>query len=154
MSKLVGNDAGGYTDRSGHFLQVGPQLFDQGLLAMGTRQQPTVERQWWIERTEEAQALYKLTYKRIYGNHSFGLQLAKRNVNCPAIRADIPEAIPGDVGTFANAHTGMAQQQEDVGRQIVASEQLLLDKLILLCRQGAGYTLRRTRSVLATDQAR
>ena len=109
MSKLVGNDAGGYADGSGNFLQVGPQLFDQGLLAVGTRQQPTVKRQG-IERAEEAQPLYKLTYERIYRDHSFRLQLAKRYVNRPTIRADIPEAIIGNVGAFTNTHTGMAQQ--------------------------------------------
>ena len=68
--------------------------------------------------------------------------------------ADVAKAIPGKIDTFTDAHTGMAQQQEDVGRQIVAAEQLLLDELILLRRQGAGKTLRRPRRVLATDQMR
>ena len=68
--------------------------------------------------------------------------------------ADIAKAIAGKVGTFTDAHTGMAQQQEDVGGQIVAAEQLLLDELILLCRQGARQALGRPRRVLATDQMR
>ena len=46
----------------------------------------------------------------------------------------------------------MAQQQEDIGGQIIAAEQLLLDGLILHCRQGAGQALGRTRRVLASDQ--
>jgi hypothetical protein len=58
-------------------------------------------------------------------------------VNRPVIGADIAKAVIGEIDTFTNAHAGMAQQQEDVGRQIVAAEQLLLDELILLCRQGA-----------------
>jgi IS6 family transposase len=37
VSKLVRNDVGGYTGSSGHFLQVGPQLTDQGLLAIPRR---------------------------------------------------------------------------------------------------------------------
>jgi hypothetical protein len=48
-------------------------------------------------------------------------------VNCPTIRSDVAKAIPGKVDTFTDAHTGMAQQQEDVGGQIIAEEQLLLD---------------------------
>ena len=66
--------------------------------------------------------------------------------------ADVAKAIIGKVDTFTDAHTGMAQQQEDIGRQIVAAEQLLLDELILLRRQGAGQALRRARKILATDQ--
>jgi len=34
----------------------------------------------------------------------------------------------GEIDTFADAHTGMAGQREDVGRQVVAAEQLLLDR--------------------------
>jgi len=73
-------------------------------------------------------------------------------VNGPTIRSDVAKAIPGKVDTFTDAHTGVAQQQEDVGRQIVAAEQLLLDGLIVLNRQGAGQALRRPRRILATDQ--
>src|SRR5205085_2179999 len=90
----------------------------------------------------------------VYRHHSFCLELAQRNVNSPAIGANIAKAVIGEIDTFANAHTGMAEQQEDVGRQIVAAEQLLLDELILLRRQGTGKTLRRPRRVLATDQMR
>ena len=73
-------------------------------------------------------------------------------MNGPTIRSDVAKAIPGKVDTFTDAHTGVAQQQEDVGRQIVAAEQLLLDRLILLRCQGAGQALRRPRRILATDQ--
>ena len=43
-------------------------------------------------------------------------------MNRPTIRADIVEAIIGEVGAFTDAHAGMAQQQEDVGRQIIAAQ--------------------------------
>ena len=48
-------------------------------------------------------------------------------MNGPTIRAQIAKAIVGEVDTFTDAHTSVAQKQEDVGRQIVAAEQLLLD---------------------------
>src|SRR5712692_5193546 len=53
VSKLVRNDAGGDADRSGDIIQVGPQLFDEGLLAAGARQQPAVGREG-VERAEES----------------------------------------------------------------------------------------------------
>ena len=90
--------------------------------------------------------MHQITYKCVYWDHSLCLELAQRNVNCPAIGANIAKAVIGEIDTFTNAHTRVAQQQEDVGRQIVAAEQLLLDRLILLRRQGTWKTLRRPRS--------
>ena len=94
----------------------------------------------------------ELTDERVHRDHSLGLQLAERNVNRPAVRAEIVEAIIGKIDTFADAHSGVALQQEHIGRQIVAAEQFLLDQLILLGRQGAWQPLRSTWNVLATDQ--
>ena len=42
--------------------------------------------------------------------------------------------------------------KKDIGGQIIAAEQFLLNQLILLGRQGAWQALRSTRNVLATDQ--
>jgi hypothetical protein len=33
------------------------------------------------------------------------------------------EAIVGQINTFPDAHSGVAQQQEDIGGQIIAAEQ-------------------------------
>jgi hypothetical protein len=87
-----------------------------------------------VERAEEAQTLNELTDKRVYWDHTFCFQFAEGNMNGPTIRSDIAKAIPGKIDTFTDAHTGVALQQEDVSRQIVAAEQLLLDRLILLRR--------------------
>ena len=73
-------------------------------------------------------------------------------MNGPTIRSDIAKAIPGKIDTFTDAHTRMAEQQEDVGRQVVATEQLLLDGLVLLRGQGTGQALGRPRRILATNQ--
>src|SRR6266852_2518482 len=93
-----------------------------------------------------------LTNKRVHRDHPLGLQLAKRNVNRPPVGADIVEAIIGKIDTLPDAHSGVAQQQEDIGGQIIAAEQFLLNQLILLGRQGAWQPLRSTGNVLATDQ--
>ena len=76
----------------------------------------------------------EFTNKRVHRDHTLCLQLAERNMNGPAIRADIVEAIIGQVGTFSDTHAGVPQQQEDVGGEIVTVEQLLLDSPILLGR--------------------
>jgi hypothetical protein len=94
----------------------------------------------------------ELTNKRVDRYHTVGLQLAKRNVNGPPIRAGIMEAIIGKIGTFPDAHSGVAHQQLDIGGQIIAAEQFLLNLLILLGCQGARQPLRCARNVLATDQ--
>ena len=69
----------------------------------------------------------EFTDERIDRDHALGLQLAERNVNGPPIRAGIVEAIIGKIDTFADAHSGVAQQQQDIGGQIIAAEQFLLD---------------------------
>lgn len=46
--------------------------------------------------------------ERVHRDHSLGLQLAKRNVNRPPIRADIVKAILGKIDTFTDAHSGVA----------------------------------------------
>ena len=48
-------------------------------------------------------------------------------MNRPSVRAHIVEAIVGEVGAFPDAHPGMAQQQEDVGGQIITADQFLLE---------------------------
>ena len=69
----------------------------------------------------------EFTDKRVDRDHALGFQLAERNVNRPSIRAGIMEAVIGKIDTFPDAHSGMAQQQQDIGGQIIAAEQFLLN---------------------------
>jgi hypothetical protein len=48
----------------------------------------------------------------------------------------------------------VTDQQKGITTQIVAVDELLLKKLVLLGREGAGESLREVRDVLATDQVR
>src|SRR3954451_11935010 len=50
-------------------------------------------------------------------------------MNRPTIRTNIVEAIIGEIRTFTDAHAGMAEQQEDIGRQIIATHQLLANEV-------------------------
>jgi len=73
-------------------------------------------------------------------------------VNRPLIGAGSVEAIEGKVGRFADAHARVTKQQEDVGAEIVAAQQFLLEELILLHGERTGQASRSARNVLATEQ--
>jgi hypothetical protein len=126
MPELVRNDAGRDADCSDNIGKVRTQLLNKGLLVARAGQEPAVKRKR-VERTEEAQTMDNLTNKRVDRNHALSLQLSKRNVNGPPIRAGIMKAIIGEVGTFPDAHSGVAHQQQDIGGQIIAAEQFLLN---------------------------
>src|ERR1700719_132390 len=151
VPELVGNDTGADTDCSDNIGKVRTELLDKRLLVSRASQEPAVKREW-VERTEEAQTMNDLTNKRVDRDHALRLQLPERNVNGPPIRAGIMEAIIGEIGTFPDAHSGVAHQQQDIGRQVIAAEQFLLNQLILLGCQGARQPLRSAWNVFATDQ--
>jgi hypothetical protein len=53
-------------------------------------------------------------------------------MNRPLVWAGGAKAIAGQIGAFANAHAGVAQQQKNIATQIITAAELLLEKLILL----------------------
>ena len=126
VSELVRHDAGGDTDGSDNIGKVTTQLLDKGLLVARTGPEPAVKRER-VERTEEAQTRNDLTNTRVDRDHALRLQLPERNVNGPPIRAGVMEAIIGKIGAFPDAHSGVAHQQQDIGGQIIAAEQFLLN---------------------------
>ena len=73
-------------------------------------------------------------------------------MNRPLIRAGGAEAVEGQIGTLADAHAGVANQQKGIATQIIAAEELLLQELILLCGERTWQSLREARNVLAADQ--
>jgi hypothetical protein len=97
--------------------------------------------------------LDEFTDKRIYGDHAFGFELAEGHMNRPLVWAGGAKAIAGQIGTLSDTHAGVAHQQKNIATQIVAVEELLLEELILLCRERPCKPLRRTRKILAADQA-
>src|SRR5438874_2382723 len=120
------NDAGGDTDGSDNIGKVRPELLDKRLLVSRACQESIVKREW-VERTEEAQTMNDLTNKRVDRDHALRLQLPERNVNRPPIRPGTMEAIIGKINTLSDAHSGVADQQQDIGGQIIAAEQFLLN---------------------------
>ena len=83
---------------------------------------------------------------------SFGFEFAERHMNGPLIRAGGAEAVEGQIGALADAHAGVADQQEGIAAQIVAAEELLLQKLILFGGERTWKSVGEARDVLAADQ--
>ena len=108
VAKLMGNDAFGNACLGTHLVQVSAQLADQGCPAAATGQQSAI-RGRCIERTEEAKTLDESAHKRVDGDHALGLQFSERHLNGPLIGAGCVEAIEGEVGRFADAHTRVAE---------------------------------------------
>jgi hypothetical protein len=74
-----------------------------------------------IQRAEKAQTLDQIASEGIDRDHTFGFQLAEGYVKPPPIGAGGVEAIEGEIDGFADAHAGVAEQQEEVGAEIVAA---------------------------------
>ena len=57
------------------------------------------------------------------------------------------QAIAGEVGGLADAHAGMAQQQKHIRGEVIASEQFLLEGLILFGGKWARQACCATRHI-------
>src|SRR5260370_29800801 len=112
-------------------VEVVAELREERFVGERASQEPSVSRQW-IEGTKESEALDQFTNKGIHGDHAFRLEFAKRDVNRPLILARGVEALKRQIGTFANAHARVANQQKRVAAQIVTADPLLLDDTVSL----------------------
>ncbi len=119
--------------------------------ASGARQQPPIERQR-IERTEEAQAVNEVTAEGIDGDHALGLEFAEGNMNRPLFRPRTAQTVIRQVGAFADAHAGRAEQEEDISAEIVAAHELLLEELILFGSERPWQSVGRARDIFAQQQ--
>lgn len=134
-------------------VEVVAELTNERFFGERASQEPPVSRQR-IEGTKESEALDQFTNKGVHGDHAFRLEFAKRDVNRPLILACGAEALKRQIGTFANAHASVANQQKGVAAQIVTADQLFLQELILLCSKRPRKPSREARNVLAADQMR
>src|SRR6266566_5595298 len=132
-------------------MQIIAELTDECFFRARTGQESSIGRQR-IKRAKEAKTLDESTHKRIYGDHPFRFELAEWHMNGPLIRASRAKAIKGQIGTFADTHTGVANQQKGIVAQIIAAEELLLQEFIVLWREWAWKSLWEARSVLTADQ--
>ncbi len=132
-------------------MQVITKATNERFFGARTGQEPSIGRQR-IKGTKESEALDEFTHKGIHGDHPFRFEFAERHMNRPLIRAGGAKAVEGQIGALADAHAGVANQQKGIATQIIAAEELLLQKLILLCGERTWKSLREARNVLAADQ--
>src|SRR5215470_12383970 len=132
-------------------MQVITKVMKERVFGARTSQEPSIVRQR-IKETEEAEALDEFTHKGIDGDNTFCFEFAKWYVNGPLIRACGAKAMAGQIGTFTDAHAGVANQQKDIATQIVAAEEFLLQAFVLLYREWTWKFLREAGNVLAADQ--
>ena len=73
-------------------------------------------------------------------------------MNRPLVWPGGAQAVIGQVDTFPDTHAGIAEEQEDISAEIVATHELLLEELILLGGKGSWQSVRRARNILAQQQ--
>ena len=151
MPQLMRHKARGEAEGVTHLVQVVAELTNERFFGERASQEPSVSRQW-IEGTKESEALDQFTNKEIHGDHAFRLEFAKWYVNRPLIRARGTETVAHQIGTFTDAHAGVANQQKGIATQVVAAEEFLLQEFILLCRERTWKSLWEAWNVLAADQ--
>jgi hypothetical protein len=116
----VRDDAGGKTERLADLMQVIAELTNECFFSARTGQEPSIGRQR-IKGTKELEASDEFTHKGIHGDHTFCFEFAERHVNGPLIRAGRAKAVEGQIGTFTDAHAGVANQQKGIATQVVAA---------------------------------
>ena len=151
MSELVRDEASGEAERVTYLVQVVAELAHERVLGGWASQQESISGQG-VEGAKESQALNEFTNKAIDRDHALCLQFAERDMNSPLIRAGGAEAIIGQIGALADAHTGVTDQQKRVAAEIIPAEELLVEELILLSGEGAWQSFGEPRNVLTTDE--
>ena len=126
MSQLVRDDAGGDADAVTDLMQVLAQFADEVCLWRRAGEQPSIAGNGSKER-KKRRRWTSLTYERVHRDHALSLQLAERHVNGPLIRAEGWRQSKDRSAHFTDAHAGVTKQQEDIGAEIIAAEELLLD---------------------------
>jgi hypothetical protein len=106
-------------------VEIVAELSNERLFAARSRQEEAIVEKWF-QRTKEAQPLDEFGDERIHRDQSFGFQFAERDMDGPLIRTSGSEAVRCKIGALADAHSGVAYQQESIRTQVVAAEELLL----------------------------
>jgi hypothetical protein len=90
-------------------MQVISESADEGVFAEGAGEQTPVWGQR-IEGAEEAEPLHEGTNGRVHRDHPFGFQLSEGDQDSPLSGSSGMEAIQGQIGHFADPHSGVAKQ--------------------------------------------
>ena len=151
VSKLVRDDAGGNSDRRHDFLECSAEPTNQHVTAARSRQKQTTSFGRSL-RTQRTDPFDQLTDRGIHRNPAFRFELAQRHMDGPLVGAERAQTIHGEIDTFADAHAGVTQEQQDITSQVIAAQQFLLDQLILLRSQRTRQTVFLAGDIVTTEQ--
>jgi len=151
VSKLVRDDAGGDSDCSHDLPQRSAEPANQRVTTAWPWQQQTTGL-GRSRRTQRTDSLHQLTDGGIHGNPALGFELAQWHMDGPLTGAERAQTIKGEVGTFADAYSGVTQKQQDITDKVVAAQQFLLNQLILLRSQRARQMVLLAGNIVATEQ--
>src|SRR5258708_16387850 len=70
----------------------------------------------------------------------------------PLIRHERAQTVEREIDTFADAHASVTEKQQDITNEVIASQQLLLDQLMLLRSQRARQMVLLARYIVTTEQ--
>jgi hypothetical protein len=156
VAEHVGDDGPCNAEGGSQFGQFGAEIAQQRAAVPAASQEQSVGRNG-AQRSEEAQAVDKLADGIVDGHETLGVQLAERYMERPLSGRERAQAIEGEIDTFADADTSVADEQKNVAGDIVAAQELLLDEAILFRRHWTrkpGIGLRHVIGMEETDQGR
>jgi hypothetical protein len=151
VTKLVRDDARPDADRGSDLMQCNSQIGAEPRASTKAGEEKAVNGRS-ILGTQQLETMDNPTDEGIYGNETLCPQLTKGHMNGPLILADTAQTIERQIEALADAHTGVPEEQQGVADPIVTPQQLLLDQLILLGREGSRQTTIWTRDVVGADQ--
>src|ERR1700731_4718055 len=88
----------------------------------------------------------------IDGNPSFGVQLAKRDMQRPPVVIKLSETVQGKMNAFSETDSGAPDEQQCIGVQVVDSPEFLLQQLIILWGERSGKVHGKPREILGENQ--
>ncbi len=121
VAKLMRHNAREQAGGMADLVPVIAQLTDESFFGMRSWQQHAIGGEW-IERSKEAKTLNQFTDEGVHRDHSFGLELAQRDLDCPLIRADGMQTVAAQIGAFTDPHAGMTDEEKGICPQIVAAK--------------------------------
>jgi hypothetical protein len=131
VPKLMRDDASGNASCGSDLMERNTQIVTEPRAAARAGKEKAVSGEC-ILRAEQLKTMHDPAEEGIDGNETLRPQLAKGHMNGPLILAHRAQTIERQIEAFADAHTGVPEEQQGVADPIVTPQQLLLDQLVLL----------------------
>ena len=85
---------------------------------------------------------------------TLSVELAQRHMERPLSRREGAETVKGEIGTLADPHAGVTDEQQRVADDIVAAQEFLLNEPILFGSQRTRKPSRGLRNIVGMKQTK